>query len=113
MLDGVAQVGGGSGIVHNQRHTNGISDISDRSEISDIPSRVGDTLAEDGTSVLVASSLDSIEVIGVYEGAAPSKALDALTELGNGSTIKSSGSYNVLARAHQRKKSHDLSSVST
>ena len=87
MLDGVAQIRGSSCVVNDQRDTSAISNSGDGLQVSDISSRVSNTLAEDGTGVFIASRLQSCDVIGVHEGAAPSKALNALTELSDCSTI--------------------------
>ena len=111
-INRAAQVWRGRGVVDNQRNSRRVGNIGHRTHIHDIPARIGNRLAEDGTGVIVNRRLHCIQIVEIDESGGPAKAFDGLAELRDRATIKTGRGDDVLARPHQREQRHDLRRVS-
>ena len=111
VFDGAAEVGGGRGVVHDQRQASGIRDRADRVQIGDIAARIGDGFAEDRARVVVDGGLDRVQIVEIDKGRGPAEAFDRLAELRDRAAIETGRGHDVAARSHQREKRHDLRRV--
>ena len=110
-FDRSAQVGRGQGVVDDQRDTGISGELSQRLEIGDDASRVGQALAEDRLGALADRRPHGLRLLEVDEVDVPVELLEALAELRDRAAIQAVRSHETIAGLHEGEEGQDLRAV--
>ena len=101
VLDRLAQIGRGQGVVDDERHAGALGDRGDRLDVGDDAARIGDRLDEDRLGLRGDGALEGPDIVGIGPHHVPAEILEGVIELVDRAAVELLGRDELVARLHQ------------
>ena len=106
-----AKVGGGHGVVDDERDASLPGDDRQGLQIAHHAARIGQALGEDGLTAGGEGPAHRLRLVHVDEDGVPVELLEGLAELGDGAAVEPVGAEEAVTRLHEDEEGEDLGGV--